>query len=939
MAKLSNNDLKFLFNSNDISQLRVSGKGIEKIGRWNFLGRLWRKIFKTEKDQAVINKIKEVLGANGLSQFERSGTLQEKRSIQELDVATANSMLKGKFIPIPGATVQKPAAEKPLEVNMATGDDERITLEFGGAKFILNRADAAKIHLLNDVMGDTGDTTIPLMATHTHITRESVEDALNYVIHNKPIPETFERRMNAIITLDYMLVDKEVVNALVPSEEPSPLVLANYWFELPKNVQLTIHPKELLTALRAVEYKDLKSPKAQQLWRVIHETNCDKYLSTEWTLPHFQLFVSHTKESTRKGLVTLLHLVPQMSISIDNTVEESSNLRFILENIPNPVHMRIVLHYSIDSSLIEKLSNIKSLNIFCCRSEDQKRLDAVMDALEKTPSRITSLTVNNPEVCKHERFLKWYEGNITELKVVNQGLHENFDALFQNKNLEKIHLVHVQDFNPPDLPQLKVFEHTGAGFKSSFIQLLTSCPNLTTLTSDMLWRDLGLRKVGSLQEGITKLAERGQLMLVSERAKALTMLSTAAKHGHLESQMTLGRVFYTEQNFSKALEYYTQAALQGDKDCQYKVGLMYYNGEGTAQDYVKALEFYKMAASQGIREATYMEGWLYFNGWGCEQDYLKAFDCFTQIAEKNDSTAASANNVIGYMYYHGKGVKQDYAKALLYMQEALQRGLDRASSYFGICYYHLQDYARAVEWLEKLPQSDPDYDKGQQYLGECYLYGRGTDVDKQKAIECFTRSATPEATALLKELINTKERLAQALQDFLADKKEQNPRTFTKPLLDMVMSFADTVSLDDLIAETKKQLPGNWAESAIRSEVENRSVLAEKHAIDQLEELSSRQELTHQEVISQLKQVANELIFYKGKLSQENQKRIQQSAQKLTKIIPSLDLSKPEDMKANERLKELWEAEIMAKLGLDIPYHLEMDTSRDEQIARDLEQA
>jgi hypothetical protein len=57
------------------------------------------------------------------------------------------------------------------------------------------------------------------------------------------------------------------------------------------------------------------------------------------------------------------------------------------------------------------------------------------------------------------------------------------------------------------------------------------------------------------------------------------------------------------ENLAKAVEWYSKAAEQGDVDAQYKLGQMYYYGDGVGADFSKAVEWYTRAAEQGHEKA------------------------------------------------------------------------------------------------------------------------------------------------------------------------------------------------------------------------------------------------------------------------------------------------------------------------------------------------
>jgi TPR repeat protein len=69
----------------------------------------------------------------------------------------------------------------------------------------------------------------------------------------------------------------------------------------------------------------------------------------------------------------------------------------------------------------------------------------------------------------------------------------------------------------------------------------------------------------------------------------------------------LGELYYfglgVDKDYEKAAEWYQKAALQGDADAQYKLGVCYYYGHGTSQDHTKAVEWLQKAADQGQEDA------------------------------------------------------------------------------------------------------------------------------------------------------------------------------------------------------------------------------------------------------------------------------------------------------------------------------------------------
>ena len=90
--------------------------------------------------------------------------------------------------------------------------------------------------------------------------------------------------------------------------------------------------------------------------------------------------------------------------------------------------------------------------------------------------------------------------------------------------------------------------------------------------------------------------------------KAIELFEMAAKKGNVGAQYNLGH-FYREgshgltQSDKKSIEFYTLAADQGFVEAQYNLGLMYVSGKSIEQSFSKAREWWTKAAAQGNKNA------------------------------------------------------------------------------------------------------------------------------------------------------------------------------------------------------------------------------------------------------------------------------------------------------------------------------------------------
>lgn len=81
-----------------------------------------------------------------------------------------------------------------------------------------------------------------------------------------------------------------------------------------------------------------------------------------------------------------------------------------------------------------------------------------------------------------------------------------------------------------------------------------------------------------------------------------------------------------EEDFEGLLE----AAYNGNSDMQYKLGCVYYEGEGVVQSYKKAYKWFKLAANDGNPQAQFMVGLLNYS----EENYKEAAKWFRMASRQ-----------------------------------------------------------------------------------------------------------------------------------------------------------------------------------------------------------------------------------------------------------------------------------------------------------------
>lgn len=86
----------------------------------------------------------------------------------------------------------------------------------------------------------------------------------------------------------------------------------------------------------------------------------------------------------------------------------------------------------------------------------------------------------------------------------------------------------------------------------------------------------------------------------------------------------LGLSAYASGDYATARRELKPLAEQGHARSQYRLGVMYFNGQGVLQDYAEAVRWFRAAAEQGDASAQFNLGVMYHKGEGVIQDYILA---------------------------------------------------------------------------------------------------------------------------------------------------------------------------------------------------------------------------------------------------------------------------------------------------------------------------
>lgn len=100
------------------------------------------------------------------------------------------------------------------------------------------------------------------------------------------------------------------------------------------------------------------------------------------------------------------------------------------------------------------------------------------------------------------------------------------------------------------------------------------------------------------------------------------------------------------EDHSFTVRLYQEAAINGDADSQYKLGLLYLTGNGALQDFAEAAKWLQLAAEQGYGPAQYELGLIYRNGYGLPTDHVQSYVWLNLAAAAGVQQAMAARDEV-----------------------------------------------------------------------------------------------------------------------------------------------------------------------------------------------------------------------------------------------------------------------------------------------------
>ena len=274
-------------------------------------------------------------------------------------------------------------------------------------------------------------------------------------------------------------------------------------------------------------------------------------------------------------------------------------------------------------------------------------------------------------------------------------------------------------------------------------------------TNEGSYKSLALFKLGSMQER-GEGTERNLTQAISSYKKSVQFSNVL----ECDARKALIRLNVPVENKADFVDA-TKTMLMGLSTKEmYDKGYEYEHGwNNRLVSLPKAYAYYKASADGGYTKAYSKMGEIYISQYYPFHDkklsdkyYQKVF----KLLKSKEGIDGEAAYELGRMFEYGFGVNKDFEQAQYYYKSGALLGDKNASWRFGmICKADL-DYAEAFKYFKKAAeenQADAMFE-----LAQCYENGTGTPLNRESAIQWYTRcsltltSASAEAMRALERL-------------------------------------------------------------------------------------------------------------------------------------------------------------------------------------------
>lgn len=227
-----------------------------------------------------------------------------------------------------------------------------------------------------------------------------------------------------------------------------------------------------------------------------------------------------------------------------------------------------------------------------------------------------------------------------------------------------------------------------------------------------------------------------------DRQKALNWLKNAANNNQRDAQYLLGSFYYNggpvKRDLKSARIWLNKAAKAGVNNARVLLSAIDDLNRSNNKKQQKAAstgDLFLASANKGDREAQFKVGLMYLNGNdGFPKDERKAFHWLNKAASQDHTNAQFE---IGMMYY--KPGNDDNSQAESLLLKAADKGHSNAQYFLAAIYSQNQQYDDAARWLDRAFQNN--HEEALEMLIDLYMSGKLGSPDKDRVLRWLEQAS------------------------------------------------------------------------------------------------------------------------------------------------------------------------------------------------------
>ena len=217
----------------------------------------------------------------------------------------------------------------------------------------------------------------------------------------------------------------------------------------------------------------------------------------------------------------------------------------------------------------------------------------------------------------------------------------------------------------------------------------------------------------------------------------LKYINAAIAAGNKFVKITMAGIYSDSNNklynMDKAIELYKDCA-ENDSDSfsMFRLGSIYFNGNGVEKNTVLGLQYLNHAAKSGNKYAKITLAGIYSNGDNEFYDMAKAIRLYKDCAENENEPDPFSMYRLGAIYLKGKGVEKDIELGLHYLNNAIAGGNSFAkvtlANFYADSTHDMYDIAKAIQLYKDCAENEDEPDPFSMYkLWSIYIKGNGVE--------------------------------------------------------------------------------------------------------------------------------------------------------------------------------------------------------------------